>query len=217
MLINKLIFWRKKSIKQLTKEQIKSLTKILIIDDEEPKDLRELLRKEGWTSYYIKDLDSLSNKKLEESQVLCIDIMGVGTKLREKNGMGIVKHIKEKYPEKKIILYSSVSNHDIFEDALDYVDRRIPKQSSLVPFISAIEEMATNSLSWSDAVMYGYEQIKPFLKEEIAFEDFKTMADNSVVGSKFDAKGFASKTGVAINLADKVAKVVSVALKAHGI
>lgn len=199
----------KKSPKPLTLSQLKKVTKVLIIDDEEPKELRELLRKEGWKNYYLNDLDTLANKRLEDSQIICIDIMGVGKKLQVDNGMGLVKHIKEKYPEKKIILYSSVSKQDIFSDALDYVDKRLRKEASLVPFSLAIEEMSANTFSWDETIRFAYEKVKDLLPDSIEFNQFKLAAEKSITNEGWSKGRFIKKSGVGLDVASKIATLVS--------
>lgn len=193
-------------------EKLKKITRVLIIDDEEPKELRELIRKEGWKNYYLNDLDSLSNKKLEESHVICIDIMGVGKKLQVEDGMGLVKHIKERYPEKKIILYSSVSKQDIFSDALDYVDKRLRKESSLVPFSTAIEEMAANTFSWEETIKYTYSKVKDLLGEGMEYADFKMAAEKSLTKKGWNESKFMKKADVGFDVASKIASLVSLAI-----
>lgn len=202
----------KKSIPSLNDIQVKSMANILIIDDEEPVELRTLLNKEGWKNYYLNDLDALSNRKLVDCHVVCIDIMGVGKKLQESSGIGLVKHIKERYPAKKIILYSSVSNHDIFEDSLDYVDKKIRKQTSLVPFILAIEEMAKNTLSWDEAVRFSYNKVKAYLPPESTFDNFREAADKAYKKGSFSKSTFGKNAGVAFDVSAKVASLVSLAM-----
>lgn len=196
----------------LTVEQLKKVTKVLIIDDEEPRELRELLKKEGWKNYYLNDLDALSNKRLVDSQIVCIDIMGVGKKLQVNDGMGLVKYIKERYPEKKIILYSSVSKQDIFSDALDYVDKRLRKEASLVPFSTAIEEMAANTLSWDETIKYAYTKVKDMLGETIDYQQFRVAAEKSITNKGWSEDKFMKKSGVGLDVASKIASLVSLAM-----
>lgn len=192
--------------------QLKNVTKVLIIDDEEPKELRDHLKKEGWKNSYLNDLDALANKKLEDSQIICIDIMGVGKKLQVKDGMSLVIHIKEKYPEKKIILYSSVSKQDIFSDALDYVDKRLRKESSLVPFSIAIEEMAEKTFNWNETIKYAYSKVKDLLGEEIEYDKFKILAEKSITKKGWDEKIFVKKSGVGLDVASKISSLVALAM-----
>lgn len=207
-----LFFRRKKPPEPLSKDQLQRVTKVLIIDDEEPRELRDLLKREGWKTFYLDDLDSLSHRKLVESQIICIDIMGVGEKLQAGDGMGLVKHIKTRHPEKKIILYSSVPKQNIFSDALDYVDKRLRKESSLIPFVTAIEEMAESTFSWDQTVRYAYDRLEGVMGAEISFEEFKSAADKALTRQGWNAKAFSKKAGVALDAAHKVASLVSLAV-----
>ena len=207
-------FFRKKVPEPLSVTQLKKVTKVLIIDDEEPNELRDLLKKEGWKNYYLNDLDALSNKKLVDSHIVCIDIMGVGKKLQVGDGMGLVKHIKEKYPEKKIILYSSVSKQDIFSDALDYVDKRLRKEASLVPFSTAIEEMAANTFSWDETIKYAFLKVKDLLGETVEYEQFRIAAEKSISKKGWDSKKFMKTSGVGLDVASKIASLVSLVVAA---
>lgn len=173
------LFKRRKSPPSLTLKQVKNITRVLLVDDEKPTEIISHLKAEGWTIDYLRDLDAIANHKLQSAQVVCIDIMGVGAQLGEKNGMGLVARIKDSYPEKKIILYSSVAQQDIFNDALDLVDKRLRKETSLIPFSSAVEELATETLNWSDAIRHAYDKIKDSLPNDVTKEKFeKTLADS---------------------------------------
>lgn len=206
-------FMRKKnSPRSLTQEQIKELTRVLIIDDEEPRELRALLRKEGWKTTHLTDLDSLANKSLNEAHIVCIDIMGVGKILQVSDGLELVGHIKERYPNKKVILYSSVSRQDIFSDSLDYVDKRLRKEASLVPFVTAIEEMAANTFSWDEALVYAYEKMGKNLVEIVSFDQFRQLAEKSITSSGFDSKRFSKKAGSSLDVVAKLATLLSLAV-----
>lgn len=205
--------FRKKLPKQINLDQIKARTAVLIIDDEEPTELRALLKRDNWKHYYIDDLESLEAKKLRDSQIICIDIMGVGKALRVENGMGLVKDIKIKYPGKKIILYSSVSKQNIFSEALDYVDKRLRKQSSLIPFVRAIEEMAENTFSWEATLRYAYAKLEDEVGDLIDFENFKRCAEKSIRKNGWDEKDFMKKAGVSLDVASKISALIALALE----
>lgn len=196
----------------LSIEQLQKQTKVLLIDDDEPTELRMMLRKSGWTVLYMEDLDSLESKKLKESQIICIDIMGVGKCLQVENGMELVKDIKNKYPEKKIILYSSVSQQDIFSDAIDYVDKRIRKQSSLLPFATAVEERAIKTFNLEDALNYAYSKLKGEFPDFCDSQSFKKIATRSVKNGKVDTAKLAKKAGIGLDVASKIAALLSLAL-----
>ena len=144
-----------------------------MIDDNEPEEIKGHLEKEGWKVSWIPDLDALSNKTLKACHIVCLDIMGVGKLLRLESGMGLVKTIKSKYPEKKIILYSSVSHQDIFDDSVDIVDKRLRKEISPLPFSAAVEELAIKTLNWKDTAKLAYSKILPIVGKEISMMTLK--------------------------------------------
>ena len=123
--------FKKKKIKKFLKKSIPELkdkTRVLLIDDEETS-LVESLKAEGWHVKYLPDLDRYNNTDLRDAHIVCIDIKGVGKKLNIKEeGLGLVRNIKEKYPEKRIILCSSISSHDIFDNAIDLVQSYLDKE-----------------------------------------------------------------------------------------
>ncbi len=201
-----------KAPKPMSADHIKKRTTVLVIDDEEPIELRALLKRDGWRNYYLDDLDSLEAKKLRDSQIVCIDIMGVGKALQVSDGMGLVKDIKLKYPEKKIILYSSVSKQDIFSDALDFVDKRLRKQSSLIPFVKAIEEMAANTFSWDETLRYAYFKLEGELGDIMDFDSFKKNAEKSIVKGGWNKGAFVKKAGVSLDVASKLASLIALAM-----
>ncbi len=195
-------------------EQLKKHTKVLIIDDEEPKDLREFLKREGWKTNYLEDLDAFTNRKLVESQIICIDIMGVGKKLHVENGMELVKCIKDRYPEKKVILYSSVSKQDIFSDAIDFVDRRLRKESSLVPFVTAIQEMSEMTFSWDKTVEYAFEKFKELQETGMTLDEFKKSIQKTQTKNGIDNKKLGKSLGVGLDISSKIASLLALILAA---
>jgi hypothetical protein len=126
--------------------------------------------------------------------------------------MGLVKDIKLKYPEKKIILYSSVSKQDIFSDALDFADKRLKKQSSLIPFVKAIEEMAENTFSWEETLRFAYIKLEDDLGDIMEFDAFKKMAEKSISNGEWDKNAFVKKAGVSLDVASKLASLIALAI-----
>lgn len=208
-----LSYLRKKFTKQpnkLTIDQIKNIAKILIIDDSKPTEIIENLKKEGWKAVWIEDLDALGNKNLLSSHIVCVDIMDVGLKLGLDNGMQLAKEIKLKYPEKKIVLYSTVSKQDIFDDAVDVVDKRLRKLGTPLPFTSAVEELAIKTLNWEDAIKYAYAKVLPIIGSDVTFENFRSAALKSTTSS-LDIDKFVTILKVSTAVANTVAAMLKYA------
>lgn len=161
-----------------SEDELKKKIKVLIIDDKKNL-LDKNLTNHGWSAIYIKDLDSFTQTELKNSDIVCIDINGVGSKLvQDEGGMGLVRPIKELYPSKKIILYSSEKAHNIFSESLDFIDRRLYKTGEIYPFLSAIKELAEEIYNWDACVGYIYEKFKPSFSNNITFNEFKEQLEN---------------------------------------
>ncbi|MFA6354796.1 MAG: hypothetical protein WCX12_03905 [Candidatus Paceibacterota bacterium] len=155
-----------------SEDELKRDTEILVIDDKKIELIRAI-EKEGWKIKYLPDLDSYSNQYLKSSHILCIDILGVGKQLKCKDGMELVKNIKTHYPNIKIILYSSTSEHDIFDEILDIVDERIHKDGQPFPFLKAIKTLSANTFDWSSCTKSTYDKFKTEFGVEISYEEFE--------------------------------------------
>src|SRR5690606_20901804 len=161
---------------------LKDKTRILFIDDRET-DLVSALKKEGWRVKYVDDLDSYNNTDLVDSQIICSDIKGVGIKLNvQGEGLGLVKAIKAKYPEKKIILYSSISSHDIFDNAIDLVDKKLFKDGQVHPFDAAITELSEKLFDWDTVVKDIYFRYRSEFGVELSLTEFNEKMQSTLNG-----------------------------------
>ncbi len=119
----------------------KDNTRILFIDDEHTKfKMVSILKKAGWrNTKSIKDITDLDDAKACESDIIFVDINGVGTTLFEDQGLGLASALKKKYPNKTIVLYSDETTGDRFHKALREVDDCLPKNAEPYQFINLIE------------------------------------------------------------------------------
>lgn len=124
-------------------DSVKERTTILFIDDDTTFKIVSMLRKAGWKRIsIIKDIDRLDSEKLKQADIVFVDIQGVGKQLEfNREGLGLMKAIKERYPEKKVIIYSAVQLHDIFAEGIDYADARLRKSAEFIEFEKTIEDL----------------------------------------------------------------------------
>ncbi len=178
---------RKKQLQaDLPIERLQDITRVLFIDDEDRSDVIDYLHEERWHCRQIFDLDSVENAELKDAHIICIDIRGVGLKLsKEKQGLDIVLSVHSRYPEKKIILYSSSAIHDIFHKANDIVDKRIYKRSGdLEVFRSAIEELSRKCFVWNEVVSNAFKQIKSHLPPSMTEDEFSKVLTAAVTARR---------------------------------
>ena len=123
-------------------EKYKKLTNILFIDDDNKFKVVKILINNGWiNTQNITDIESYDEPILLKSQIVFVDVQGVGQKLDCKDeGLSLACNIKKKHPEKKVIIYSAVPTHNIFHDAIKIVDFMLSKDAEPYEFISLIEE-----------------------------------------------------------------------------
>ncbi|EKF9982572.1 hypothetical protein O1D89_003522, partial [Vibrio cholerae] len=123
-------------------------TKILIVDDEIKFKLPKIFKASGWVhSKLIKDIDNLDHIDVKEADILFIDVQGVGVSLGFKDeGLGLVEAIKEKYPSKKVIIYSVVSQGDRFHNAFNVCDGQLSKDADPYQFQRILEKFAFSEL-----------------------------------------------------------------------
>lgn len=138
------LFWN--YIKKRVKSERKNLNKInkeiniLFIDDKSFK-VVDILKAAGWqNTSRIQDVDSMDDKIIREADIFFIDIQGVGKKLKFKEeGLGLVEAIKKKYPNSRVIVYSSESTGNIFHQALRIADDSLSKDADPYQFIQLVE------------------------------------------------------------------------------
>jgi hypothetical protein len=125
-------------------DKIKLVKRILFIDDENFL-LVKILKQAGWiNTKWIKDVIDLDNNDVKASDIIFIDINGVGKNLYPKDqGLGLAVGLKTKYPDKAIIIYSAENQR--VHRAFSIVDACLPKDADPYEF-----EELINNFSKSD-------------------------------------------------------------------
>lgn len=125
----------------LSDAELKTKIHVLFIDDEDFEYV-ESIRNAGWNVTQIQDLENLDDERLRRAHIIFLDYVGVGTKLSpNEEGIGLLKAIQNKYPEKIIIFYSAhagFSLGDEFRTAQDW----LIKNSDPYVYLQKIEENA---------------------------------------------------------------------------
>ncbi len=131
-------------------EALKFKTHILFIDDNTDFKVVNILKKAGWiNTQMIEDVDSTDDLRIRNSHIIFVDIVGVGRKLgHKKQGLGLVKRLKERHTNKKIIIYSAQSTGNRFDGSFRIADDFLSKNSDPYEFEKIIEKNA--SLIWNE-------------------------------------------------------------------
>lgn len=128
------------------KNRIKESTRILFVDDNHTDfQIVSILKRQGWkNTKSIKDVINLDDSKVKESDIIFVDINGVGTTLFKDEGLGLASALKKKYADKIIIIiiiYSADNKGDRFHKALREVDGCLSKDAEPFQFSNLIESL----------------------------------------------------------------------------
>lgn len=200
------------TFRKRTLAEVKDLTRILVIDDRKPQ-LVDDLQREGWRVKYLPDLESYHATDLVDSHIVCLDILGVGSNLRCVSGLDLVQGIKCEYPEKKILLYSSVQAHNIFDTSIDLVDRRLFKDGQPYQFIKAVEELAFQAFDWAQCARAIYDRFRSEFSIQLTFEEFEKRLQSSLSSSgTINIEKLAKNTTLTLTMAEGIAKLLKIVL-----
>lgn len=122
----------------------KSTTKILFIDDDTKFKVVKILTNSGWiNTSIIKDAKTLDEPIILNAHILFVDVQGVGVTMGfDSEGLGLALALKEKYPTKKIVIYSAESKGDRFHEALRKADSFLAKNADPYEFQKLVEELS---------------------------------------------------------------------------
>ncbi len=207
------MFWnRKKRIfPNRTIEQLKNTVNILFVDNEVFNLTTELKEKEGWRRLsVVPDISSLSQKELIDAHILCIDIQGVGKELGfNDEGLGLIVAIHEKYPEKKIIMYSAEAQGqiDAFHPAEGIVDERLRKSANRYQFETTIERLAQEAFCLDSCALTIKRVFSRELNVELSQEEIKTAIEKLYSTGKFDNNSICKAFN--LNNVGSVASIIS--------
>lgn len=136
-------FKKVETLTTLNEQHLKDTTKILFIDDNHKEyKIVSILKKAGWTkTSSTKDINDLDCPLIKESDIIFVDINGVGLQLFQDQGLGLAAALKKKYSNKKIVIYSAETTGDRFHEALRMVDHCLPKNADAIQFINLIENL----------------------------------------------------------------------------
>lgn len=114
---------------------------ILFIDDDKNFNVVRILKDSNWkNTKTITDIKSLDINQVKNSEIIFVDINGVGKILNlEYEGLDLALMLKQKYQEKKIIIYSANKTSNSFHEAWDVVDGRLEKNALPYQFQNLVE------------------------------------------------------------------------------
>jgi len=129
----------------LSAEELKKKTHVLFVDDEPVGSLVENIQNAGWTAKQVYDVENLDCPDVKNADIIFMDYKNVGIKLTpSEEGIGLMKALKRKYPEKHIIFYSGYAGTIPGQTFYGVADDWIIKSADTYEYIDRIEKAATN-------------------------------------------------------------------------
>lgn len=119
-----------------------SKTSILFIDDDTNFNVVKILKDSGWKkSKTVPDIKTLDVQAVKDADIIFVDINGVGKLLNlEFEGLDLALMLKQKNPDKKVIIYSANRNSNSFHQAWDICDFKLEKNALPYQFQNLVEE-----------------------------------------------------------------------------
>lgn len=149
-------------------EVLKKKCRLVFIDDIEFPVI-DILKMSGWSNViHLSDISSLDQCEVREANIIFLDIQGVGKNLCEKEGLGLISPLREKYPDKMIVVYSAEEGGNIsaFNEDINKAHKRISRNVEPIEFQIKIERYVKEYYSFDWAV----EQIGNVLSEDVFFD-----------------------------------------------
>lgn len=157
---------KSKPLPERNLDEIKSICKIVFIDDR-AFPIIDILKRSNWKNVTrINDVSSLSQTEVSEGHILFVDIQGVGKKLKLKDeGLGLIVALKRKYPNKRVIAYSGEDEGQVqaFHEGINVADSRLSKNAATYQFEFLVEKYAKEAFSMNECL----ERIKAQLIKEL--------------------------------------------------
>ena len=129
--------------KEISLEDVKKSTKILFIDDEDFSSKLSIIRNAGWNVNQINEVNDFDSEIIKNADIIFMDYIGVGKILTPKEeGIGLLKCIKKRYPEKFIVFFSGYAGYIPGHEVHLIADAWIDKHADNFVYIDQIEEAA---------------------------------------------------------------------------
>lgn len=117
---------------------------ILFIDDDTKFNIVKILKDSGWKNTKTTvDIKSIDLPIIQNADIVFVDINGVGKILGlEYEGLDLALMLKQKYSDKKVIIYSAKKNSNSFHKAWDIIDARLEKNALPYQFQNIVENFS---------------------------------------------------------------------------
>lgn len=123
--------------------EIKKGINILFVDDDDLSSRLKTIRDAGWNVHQINDITNFNSEEIKNADIIFMDYIGVGKALTTKEeGIGLIKGIRSRYPEKFLIFISGYAGFIPGHEFHSLVDAWLDKHADPYVYIDQIEMAA---------------------------------------------------------------------------
>lgn len=157
-----------------TIDELRQRTNILFIDDKEFP-VVDILKNNGWlNTSRVEDVRNLFDVSIKNAHIIFVDINGVGKEMAfADEGLGLVRAIKERHPEKYVVVYSAEPAGDRFNEGLAAADSRLRKNAEPIQFLSVVEKYSRDCFSPDSCVARIQEALRKEFGLILSHEDIR--------------------------------------------
>lgn len=123
----------------LSMDTIIRRARILVIDDGEFA-YKDLFKKSGFNIDKWNDVQRLQDLEAGEYDLILLDLHGIGRKLSNDQGLGVLQHLKQANPDQVVIAYSNAEWGLKYQPFFDLADAVLPKSADYLDFKRVVEE-----------------------------------------------------------------------------
>lgn len=115
-------------------------SRLLVVDDQEFPYL-ELFRADGYAIDKWDDIDDLPSIEQGNFDLVLIDLQGVGTKISEDQGLGVLKYLRENFPTVITIAYSNADWRLKYQSFFESADAALDKSADYLAFKERVRSL----------------------------------------------------------------------------
>jgi len=127
-------------------DEIVKRARLLVIDDQEFI-YDQLFKKYGYNLDKWDDVVDLSKLEQNYYDIIMLDVQGVGITLSSDQGLGVLRHIREKSPAQLVIAFSNAEFSLKYNSFFELADATLSKSSDFVEFKRKVDELLSKRFS----------------------------------------------------------------------
>lgn len=134
------------TLPQPTLQQIVDRARILVIDDQDFP-YSTLFRRDGYNVTKWRDVTKLTEIEQGKYDIVLLDLQGIGKRISQDQGLGVLRHIKEVRPSQVVVAYSNADWPVKYQPFFDLADEVLPKSADYVDFKRIVDDLLQEHFS----------------------------------------------------------------------